>query len=411
MKLKFIKLAVLLVGFIFTYSCSEDDATGDSTMTPTSPSLSVTLSFANQQTLVETDADYGFTVSISEPQIVDVAVYLSQIGGDATEGDDFDIPHVVTIPAGSTSVSDAITIHADDLVEDTETAVIQIATGLESNVGSIGSQTVTFNIMNLVEGDLAIGLEWDTEGYQFPNGQLFDPTDLADLRLLITDVPYTSIFDGADGGSFETYTLTESSPDGEYYVVADWYSAYDLGDQGFFPLNLTATFDQVGVINGMSFSFANALNSGNSCSSIYFILAKVTKSGDNYTIEEVGENSPVTAAPFIGTATVVTDDWADYDPGETVEIEAGATPYEFWIRSYANPYISNPNTSYMVVTIDPLTGSATVMSNEDFDYGCSQGDVTGSGTVNACAGTIDLVLTFGLGNCGDYADNAFVLQL
>jgi hypothetical protein len=140
-------------------------------------------------------------------------------------------------------------------------------------------------------------------------------------------------------------------------------------------------------------------------------LAKITKSGETYSMESISENSPVNAAPFIGTATIEADDWADYSIGDSIEIEAGANSQEFWIRAYDNPYISNPDTAYMIVTIDPATGNATVMSNEDFQYGCSEGDVTGSGSVNACAGTIDLVLTFGLGNCGNYSGNGFSLQL
>lgn len=410
MKNRFLKIALVLSGLILTTACSEDDATGASTMTATNPSLSVALDFANTQTLVEEEVTYGFTVTLSEPQIIDVRIYLSQIGGDATNGADFSIPPNVTIPAGSTSVSDVIAIHADDLVEDTETAVIKIATGLESNVSAINDQTVTFNIQNLVEGDLMVGLLWDTDVFN-TSGTEFDPTDIADLRLLITDVPYTTIQGAADGAGFESYTLESSSPDGEYYVVADYYSVADLGGQGFFDIGLTATFDQVGVINDLSFSFPAALNSGNSCASVYYVLAKITKSGENYTIEEVGENSPVTAAPFVGTATITADDWADYSVGDSIEIEAGANANQFYIRAYDNPYISNPTTAYMIVDIDPSTGNVTVMSNEDFDYGCSEGNVTGTGSVNACAGTIELNLTFGLGNCGDYADNAFNLQL
>jgi len=404
-----IKNIALTIGALaLIVSCSEDDLTGRSTVEATSPSLSVELGFANSQTLVESETSFPFTVTISEAQVADIRINISQIGGTATDGVDFSIPHTVTIPRGATSVSDVIDIHADDEAEETETAIIKIALGNEANVVAINSQTVTFNIMNVTDGDLAIGMSWAASGLVTDNyGNEIDPTDLADLRLLITDVPYTTILGGADGGSFETTSLDASDPDGEYYIVADFYAADDIAS----TLDLNLTFDQVGVINNLSYDFPAALDTANSCSSVYYILAQITKSGENYTIAPVGENSPVTAAPFIGTATVVTDDWADYAPGETVEIEAGATENEFWIRSYANPYIANPDTSYMIVTIDPLTGNATVMSNEDFQYGCSQGDVVGSGTVNACAGSISLVLDFLLGNCGDYPGNVFELQL
>ncbi|HEX9824999.1 MAG TPA: hypothetical protein VGA80_00240, partial [Flavobacteriaceae bacterium] len=218
MKNNIYKLALVFSTLVLTIACSEDDFTNDSSMTATNPSLSVALSFANTQTLVETEADYGFTVTLSEPQIVNTRVYLTQIGGSATNGEDFSMPGFVTIPAGSTSTSGVITIHADDLIEDTETAVIKIATGLESNVSAINDQTVTFNIQNLVEGDLAIGMSWAASSLTTNNsGEEIDPYDLADLRLLLTDVPYTTILDGADGGSAESYTLSGTTPDGEYY--------------------------------------------------------------------------------------------------------------------------------------------------------------------------------------------------
>ena len=124
------------------------------------------------------------------------------------------------------------------------------------------------------------------------------------------------------------------------------------------------------------------------------------------------ENGLSNATPYIGTATVVSDDWADYEPNETVEIEAGASENEFWIRSYANYYITNPDTSYMIVTLDDC-GSATVASNEDFAYeDYCDFIITGTGKVNPNTGTIDLTLTFDAGDCDDiYTGNQFTLQL
>lgn len=401
---------ILVVTMLINTSCSEDDLTGRSTLVATNPNLSIMLDFQNNETLIEEETSYAFTVSISEPQISDTRVYLTQTGGNATAGEDFSFPSFVTIPEGQTTATDAISIHADDIIEETETVQIKIGTGLEANINGSDSETVMFNILNLEEGDLAISLSWDTEVYQ-TDGTEFEPTDIADLRLLVTDVPYTSVIGSSDEATFESYTLTSTSPDGEYYVIADWYSAADLGTQGTFPVSITADFNQIGVINDLNFSFVDALDSGNSCSSVYYIIAKITKTGENYDISEIGENSPVTAETFVGTATIIADDWADYAVGDQITLEAGATPYEFWIRAYNNPYISNPTIAYMIVTIDPLTGNVTVQSNEDFDYGCSEGDVTGNGNVNACAGTIDLLLNFGLGDCGDYQGNSFSLEL
>ena len=66
---------------ILTTACTEDDATGDATNAPSSPSLTVALDFEGDQSLIEAETTYGFTVSISEAQITNVRVHLSQTGG------------------------------------------------------------------------------------------------------------------------------------------------------------------------------------------------------------------------------------------------------------------------------------------------------------------------------------------
>jgi len=413
MKNRIIKLTLMMSFFGLFIACvNTDDFTGDSTWNVSSPSLSVSLDFANSQTLVEAETTYGFTVTLSEPQLVDVSVTLTQTGGTATEGDDFSFPHTVRIPAGSTSASDVIAIHADDLIEETETATIRIASGTESNVSAINEQVVSFSILNLTSGDLAVGLEWAATGYDFGSGSAIDAYDLADLRLLVSTAPNnTDLIGGADGGSAESWTMSSATPDGDYYVVADFYTAVEES----FDIDLTLTFDQVGIINHQVHTFGGALNGNNQCSSVFYVLAKITKSGETYSFEEIGSNSPVTAAPFIGTATVTVDDWADYAPGvDTVEIEAGANDQEFWIRSYSNPYIYNPGTAYMVVTIDPLTANVTVQSNENFDYGVPI-DITGTGSVNACAASIETTISFwvpgSVGVSGYAFNQAFNLQL
>ena len=67
----------------------------------------------------------------------------------------------------------------------------------------------------------------------------------------------------------------------------------------------------------------------------------------------------------------------------------------------------------MIVTINDACGNATVMSNEDFDYGCETGLVTGEGIVDLNLKRIDITNTFALGDdCGgDYTAQRFVLQL
>lgn len=121
--------------------------------------------------------------------------------------------------------------------------------------------------------------------------------------MLLTNVPYTSVLDGADGGVAELYTLSGAAPDGEYYMVADYYTAMDIPAD----LDLTLTFDQVGVINGQTHSFPAALFTCPATSANYFIMAKITKSGTNYTFEEIGENAPFDVSVHVGSYTELSD--------------------------------------------------------------------------------------------------------
>jgi hypothetical protein len=149
MKNIYSKLALVLIAFALTLACTSDDYTDASTQTAANSTLSVTLDFPSSQTFVEREETYPFTVTLSEPQIVDVVVYLSA-SGTATEGEDFAFPHSLRMPAGSTSISDVITIHRDVDPEDTETVVINIGTGFEANVSSINGATASFTLQDYV---------------------------------------------------------------------------------------------------------------------------------------------------------------------------------------------------------------------------------------------------------------------
>jgi hypothetical protein len=240
-------------------SCSDnDDYTNDSVVKATSPSLTVSLGFSNATTLIEQEASYPFSVSITEAQIADVIVNLEQTDGTATAGEDFSMPNSVTIKKGTLSASGEITIHADEIPEDEETVTIQIGLGNESNVSGVAGETVTFNIANLKSGDLVVGMSWAASGTVTNNsGEAVDPYALADLRLLLTDSPYTTVFASADGASAETYVLDGAAPDGTYSFVADFYAAMtELNSD----LDITLSFDQVGAINSQTHLFKYALN-------------------------------------------------------------------------------------------------------------------------------------------------------
>jgi len=396
MKNKFLKIALVMSAIILTTACTEDDATGDATNAPSSPSLTVALDFEGEQSLVEAETTYGFTVSISEAQITNVRVHLSQTGGDATKGDDFDFPSTVTIAAGTTSISDVFTIHADEILEDTETATIQITDGTEANLNSISGTSVTFSIMNHSEDDLAIGLSWAASSAVTNNyGEAIEATDSADMRLLITDVPYTGILTEEDGSGFETLNFLGTYPDGEYYIVADFYSANEIA----IDLDLEITLDQVGVINGATHSFPAAVNTTDACADLHYILAKVTKAGQDYTLEKVGEKSAMDLENYVGTWSGE-DMWGDTEVTTTLDadgnLEITGVGVVFMTDGWSETILEQEK---VLMDVDKTTGSFTI---EEQLYMKTEYDgavqplyyLSGTGTIDPCTNTMDLEYDF-----------------
>jgi hypothetical protein len=394
------KIALTLSVFALIVSCNEDDFTGDSVLEATSPSLSVELGFANTETLVEQAASYPFTVRLSAVQVADVRVYLTQTGGTATAGEDFVFPASVTIPRGATSASGSIDILADDIPEDTETATLKIATGLEANVSAINSQTVTFNIQNLTEGDLAVGMSWAPSATVTDNfGNEISATSLADLRLLISSTPDNSgDIDEADGAGFESLTLDSGLADGDYYVVADFYDAISDIPVG---LDITIQFDQVGVINHQTHDFAAALNTTDLCADLFVVLAKVTKTGNTYAFEEIGEKSAFDFSPYVGTWSG-DGTWSVYF-GYTSDIVTTLDANgDLWMNGISFQWFQDwwgevivTNEPVRVTSFDPCTGNfeideqfyitSTYLGAPQPEYGLSA-----TGTITNDAGVISM---------------------
>jgi len=398
--------AALAIG-LFVASCEQEDNTGWSTFSPTSPAITITTEVTDV-TLVENDQEYTFTVTLSEAQLVDVKVYPIQVGGDATVGDDYTISGSLVISAGSLSSTGKIKILKDDLIEPTETVKIQIGNEKTANA-AITPATMNFTILNYTEGDLVLDMSWAmSEKTTDSSGEVIKPTDFADLVLTISSTPdLDGAIDSADGAGFETIVLSGDEPNGDYYVVSSFWSANTDIDR---DLDLNLELNQSGIINGDSYEFSGALNSMISCEEIYYVMGKITKVGTSYTFENIAEKSEVTAAPFIGTATVVIDDWADDYIDDEIIIEAGSTPYEFYIRMTTNPYINNPDTAYLIMTIDPTTGTVTGESNEPWDYDNST-PVTAAGSVDLCNKIIDIELDYWYGEGTHYKGQQLKLQL
>jgi hypothetical protein len=392
-------------------SCNEDDQTGASKLVPTSPTLTTSLDFTSPVTLVENDSEYTYTVTLSTPQIVDVKLHVNQIGGTAS-ADDYEMTTSITIPAGYTTGTGSIKILTDDLVEDTETLQIQIGDERVANA-AFSPVTVDFNILNYTSGDLTIDMSWAlAEATTNNSGEEISATAFADMRLLISNTPDNSgVFDGADGGSFETYVLSGSEPDGDYYVIADFY---DANADIVRDLNLDLEFNQPGVINNDSYSFPNAINNASICPNNYFVLTKITKAGDNYTFENVARLN-FASTSFSGDdagypSQIVLG--VDCDGATIAGVNAG------WMLEYWSEIVIDSGIVHY--TVD---GSGVVDIPRQYLYTTTWNgdeqppyDIEGTGTYDANTGELtlqyklyqngfDVIVDYGL--IGDYPDGYF----
>lgn len=387
MKNKFIKLSFTIFAFLLMLSCTDNENfTGDSTLKVTTPSLTVQLDFADSQTLIEQEISYDFTVTIDQRQIVDVLVYLEQTAGTATLGDDFTMPGTVTIKKGTLSASGSISILEDELLEDTETATIQIATSAERNVSSVSGQTVSFNIANLTAGDLEIGLTWSSSTTVTDNeGVAILAEDLADLELLVsnTTIPTSQTFLSVDEEEgFESFTFSENFPDGEYFLVAQFFSAADFGSV-YANLDLTLNFNQVGKVNNETVTVKSALNTANAgCQKA--IIAKLIKSGTDYTFEAVGVNNNAgipSDGTFVGAYTVETTTagafGAQFDGTVTLVDEGNG------VRSFEGDWNGFGYVETYKFEFNPSCGTVTFQDDQSTGLGCGGPGISHGASPNA----------------------------
>ncbi len=246
------------------------------------------------------------------------------------------------------------------------------------------------------EENLTIDMTWAASSTVTDNyGNEIGATDLANMRLLITNVPYTGILIGEDGYGFETLNLLGTYPDGEYYIVADFSSANEIA----IDLDLELAFNQVGVINGETHSFPAAVNTTDACDNLHYILSKVTKNGQDYTIEKVGEKSTTDLANYVGTWSGG-DMWGDTEVTTTLNadgiLEIGGIGVNFITNAWGETILEQ---NVLLMDVDETTGSFTI---EEQYYMTTEnnGDVqdlyylSGTGTIDPCTNTMDLVYDF-----------------
>ena len=246
------------------------------------------------------------------------------------------------------------------------------------------------------EENLMIDMTWAASSTVTDNyGNEIGATDLANMRLLITNVPYTGILIQENGAGFESLAFLGTYPDGEYYIVADFFAANDIS----INLDFELTFNQVGVINGETHSFPAAVNTTDACDNLHYILSKITKNGQDYTIEKVGEKSTMDLANYVGTWSGE-DIWGDTEVTTTLNadgiLEIGGIGVNFITNAWGETILEQ---NVLLMDVDETTGSFTI---EEQYYMTTEnnGDVqdlyylSGTGTIDPCTNTMDLVYDF-----------------
>lgn len=380
---------VISISFGLT-SCDDDDRTGESLIQPTSPSISINLP-PTVPPLMEQDTSFTIEIVLSEAQAVDVAVFLQQVGGDMTSGEDYTMPDRVMIPKGETSATADIAILPDEVAEETETLEIQIGSERTANA-SIEPVNFSLTITNATVDQLDLALTWTTSIVDIGGGAV-DPEDAANFRLILDHLDPSIENDTIAGSGFKEFTFASDLADGEYNLIVEFVSVTDLGDLGSdFDIGLVLDLYQIGLVD-QSFEFPAVLNSGDAeCPGYSFTLGTLTKTGDSYSFEEIGELD-LGYCGLVGTYSVAEAGRDDYETSLSVDEYDPFTLVSdnFWDEGVEIAYV-----------LDTESDAVTIEAQEfDFDLDGAEGDgeeetltVEGSGTYNfeAASMVVDYVI-------------------
>lgn len=279
-------LPALLAVFVGIASCDKEDYTGQSTLQATD--AVGTLTWSAPASITETDTVFPFKVTLDKPQIVDVHIYISQTGGNATAGEDFSFTDEIIIPAFRTEGSGELKISNDTEIEGTETITLKIGDDRLSNL-NMAPQSKTIELLNAVSPDLDLTFDWSGNVMvDTTSVALCDAVDI-DIFLGSVDEPDFSLPYAATADCPE-HLVMSGLPDGEYYVWANlWASSIAPADGSVIPFPVTTIASQAGLFENEAYSQAenNIILSTDEAENTFKKVVKITKSGINYTIVAV----------------------------------------------------------------------------------------------------------------------------
>ena len=269
-------LLMLMIGSVIV-SCEKDDFTGHSKQVPTSPSI--TSAGPTVGTVAQIDEDeFSYTVTMSEPQIVDVAVHVVQTAGDAIWGVNFDIDERMIISAGETTGSFTLSI-LEPGCDPASNLNFTLAIGDEKTANaSISPLEISGTITPYVSSSLDMEFTWDGDF----DGDTAD--DLVDIDIVVFDGGFNFI-GGAFTGGFESFSL--DGPADTYYIYADYWAGYDAGDFGPIEFPVTTDYARCGSFAGIQsvqtvdvITSADTGSADDSSISPFPLLATIVKAAD-----------------------------------------------------------------------------------------------------------------------------------
>ncbi len=368
--------------------CEKDDFTGHSQLVPTNPTITVDM--GTIPTVIDgVKQAHKITLNMDAAQIVDVAVHVMVIDGTATQGVDFDVPSTVTIKAGRTSASFAVTFYGDVDFEETETFTIQIGDERVANA-TMTPVTQEFSIENFEDTDIAIEFSWMPEAYT-QHGDAIDYTDIADMMLYI-EKPDGST-DVVDGGAFEGYVISGDSIDGTYTIATAFYSAMQFPDA--VDMNFGLAYNQPGVFTA-SQSYVGLANTATANCVVTIYMAEVEKAGTTYTLTEnayVVDSYVFDENDFVGVyggadgfTGVGGDFW--YNNPVTVAFPGDVTIDGLghgWMLDFWGETVTTSTPVVMVMNTDgTLTIADQYCMTTDYDGSPYDYNIIGTGTWSGC---------------------------
>lgn len=233
-----------------------------------SPTPTISLSDTTK-TVSESVGTVSLTVNLNEAMSTPTKLTLS-FGGTAIFNGDYEVDSSsqITIPAGKTSATLNITIFDDNVVEPDET--IKVTFSAPSNIrlsNSTSTITIKDNDVSNAANGLQTDLYWDAGS--MVNLDLYIANNVTVSGNAITN--FNLVDSSAHLTGFESATIKNSYPDGDYYVVVYYAS-------GARAVNYTLRYNGPGgIVNDTT----NASMSISDVGAAYF-FGPITKNGSSY---------------------------------------------------------------------------------------------------------------------------------